>query len=130
LSKESTRERADINILPTKIRPIRLEFSSPSFPFDRFTSKIFLLSIMSRKLKDDFSWAIIGRIKSFAKKTSNLFVIYGTMFASSASPPAWVAIFSQNCFTIIFLQCFSFRFLKASSDKTLEISIIVQPDSG
>ena len=59
-------------ISTTIIRPIKLALISPSRPLDKLTKRIFLLSIISRKLKEDFSWAIIGRIMSFCRNTSNL----------------------------------------------------------
>ena len=70
------------------IRPSRFAFFLPlRRPLERLMRRIFFVSITSRNLKEDSCWPIIGRMKSFAVKSSNLLVIYGTIFSSAASPP-------------------------------------------
>src|SRR3989344_3161673 len=103
---------------------------SPSRPLERLIKRIFFSSIIFLKSKDDFSWAIMGRIISLPKKLSNLLVIYGTMLAKDASPPAFSATSFQNNLTDKFRQRESFRSLNALLDITLDISRSVLPDSG
>ena len=56
----------------TKIIPRSCELSSPTLPFERLTSKIFLLSMISRRSKPLLVWPMMLRIMSFAKKAPNL----------------------------------------------------------
>ncbi len=109
---------------------MRFALISPKRPFAKFTKRIFLLSIMSRKSNEDFSCAINGRITSFARKTSNLLVMYGTMFASAASPPAFSATSVQNCTTIGFLHREIFKSRNFLSAITRDTSRSVEPVSG
>lgn len=70
-------------------------------------------------LSDDRTHDVVSR------KTSNFEVMYGTMFASDASPPAFAATSVQNCVTIGFLQREILRSRKALLASTRDTSTSV-----
>ncbi|MNH08287.1 hypothetical protein D3C79_676990 [compost metagenome] len=110
----------------TKIIPSSCEFSSPVRPFERFTSKIFLLSIISRRLKPLFVWPIILRIISFERKAPNLLTNQPSTSDLFASLVCAISLFQKSS-TVRSVMYFIFSSVNDWSLNTCGTSINVEP---
>ena len=111
----------------TKIIPISFELSSPIFPLDKLTSKILLLSIMSRILNPLFVCPIILRIMVFERNGPNLLTTQLVTSPDSFDFCDAGYSFVQKSSTLRSVTCFSFDFMKSSSTSSFGISINVPP---
>ena len=88
--KEQYRKLADDN----QAEQVRIDVSQP-VP-GKIYQKYFFIVHYFLKSKDDFSWAIIGRIMSLPRKLSNLLVIYGTILVERFSAGFFSTSFQNN----------------------------------